>query len=75
MLFGRKVAIITADEVLEDAAFQFVPGRTVAAIDIPTIGNVILVVGMVINALIQGMEMGAYNFLHVCLVERTCIKS
>ena len=51
------------------------PGRAVASIKISTIGDEILVVRIVINAHMQGLEMSAYYFLHVFPVQRTRIES
>ena len=74
-LFPRcQVTAVAADEFLEDAAFKFMPGRAVASIDITSIGNIVLVIGIVIYAHVEGIEVVAYHFFHVCRVERTCVK-
>src|SRR6266567_9319795 len=69
------VAVVAADQVFKDAAFQFVPGRAVAPIDLAPVGDVILVVGVILDAHVERLKQGTHDLLHVGQIERAAIKS
>src|SRR6266568_4742438 len=49
LFFGGEVAVVAGDKFFEDAAFEFVPARAVAAIDFTVVGDEVLVVGVVVD--------------------------
>src|SRR5579885_1599286 len=74
LLASGKVTVVAADQFFEDATFEFVPGRAVAAIEV-AIGYVVLVVGVIVDAGIKGLEVAAYHLLHARRVQRTGVEA
>src|SRR5713101_8172488 len=74
LLAMSKVARIAADEIFKDATLKFVPGGAVASIDFAAFGDVVAVVGVVLDMHVKGIEEILHQFLHVSPIQRASIE-
>src|SRR5438105_355419 len=69
LFFGGEIAIIPAHEIFKDAALQFMPCGAVASIDVAAFRDIVLVVGVVVDAHVERTEVVGHYLLHMWQVE------